>query len=61
MKGNPLVRIDHCIGTHGMPSDVILHFVLDKWVGDFLEKAPFSLVEIRSLGGVANNLPTGNT
>lgn len=44
-----------------MPSDVILHFVLDKWVGDFLEKAPFSLVEIRSLGGVANNLPTGNT
>mmetsp|Transcript_24474 Transcript_24474/g.52739 ORF Transcript_24474/g.52739 Transcript_24474/m.52739 type:complete len:489 (+) Transcript_24474:191-1657(+) len=63
MKGNPLVRMDHCIGTHGTPSDQVVEFLLDKWVGDFLEKAPFSLVEIRSLGGAAserNNLPTGN-
>lgn len=63
MKGDPLVRMDHCIGTTGTPSEEVLNFVLNKWLGDFLEKAQFSLVEIRSLGGAAtegNALPTGN-
>jgi hypothetical protein len=63
LKGDPLVRVDHCIGTSSIPSDEVLDFVVDTWVGDFLEKAPLSLVEIRSLGGVTlerSKLPSGN-
>lgn len=63
LKGDPLVRVDHCIGTRSLPSDEVLDFVIDTWVGDYVEKAPLSLVEIRSLGGVTeegNTLPSGN-
>lgn len=63
MKGDPLVREDHCIGTNSLPSDKVMDFVVDEWVGDFLEKAPLSIVEIRSLGGAAkegSELPSGN-
>jgi hypothetical protein len=63
IKGDPLCRVDHCIGTNSLPSDNVLDFVVDEWVGDYLEKAPLSLVEIRTLGGAAkegSNLPSGN-
>eukprot|EP00984_Skeletonema_dohrnii_P026848 scaffold16252_cov79-Skeletonema_dohrnii-CCMP3373.AAC.3 len=63
LKGDPLIRVDHCIGTRSVPSDEVLDFVIDTWVGDYLEKAPLSLVEIRSLGGVTEEgsaLPSGN-
>ena len=63
MKGDPLVRNDHCIGTSGKPSEEVLNFVLDKWIGEFLTKAALSLVEIRTLGGAAavgNAIPSGN-
>ena len=63
MKGDPLVRLDHCIGTSELPSAEVLDFVIEKWVGEFLTKAPLSLVEIRTLGGAgiqSNNLPSGN-
>ena len=64
MKGEPLVRLDHCIGTTSSPNAEVLDFVIEKWVGEFLSKAPLSLVEIRTLGGASiesNNLPSGNT
>ena len=63
LKGDPLVRMDHCIGTQGVPSDEVDSFLLDRWIGDFLSKAALSLVEIRSLGGAAmdgNDLSSGN-
>lgn len=63
MKGEPLVRLDHCIGTTEAPSADVLDFVIEKWVGEFLTMAPLSLVEIRTLGGAgieSNNLPSGN-
>ncbi|KAL3785294.1 hypothetical protein ACHAW5_008326 [Stephanodiscus triporus] len=67
MKGNPLVRMDHSIGTEGIPGDEVLDFLLDRWLGSFLEKAPLTIVEIRTLGGAASEgangdppLPTGN-
>ena len=64
MKGDPLVRLDHCIGTSESPSAEVLDFVIEKWVGEFLTLAPLSLVEIRTLGGdgiESDNLPSGNT
>ncbi len=48
-----MCRADHCIGTSSLPSDDVLNFVVDEWVGDYLDKAPLSLVEIRTLGGAA--------
>jgi len=63
MKGDPLVRLDHCIGTSESPRVEVLDFVIEKWVGEFLTMAPLSLVEIRTLGGdgiKSNNLPSGN-
>jgi len=62
LQAKPLVRSDHCIGTNGSPSDAILDFVVAKWVGGFLEKAPFSLIEICTLGAAteSNNLRSGN-
>ena len=63
LKGDPLCRLDHCIGTKSLPSDDVLDFVVDNWVGDYLEAAPLSLVEIRTLGGATvagSNLPSGN-
>jgi FAD binding domain len=63
IKGSPLVRVDHCVGTSSLPSDDVLDFLVEKWVGDYLEKANLSLVEIRSLGAVAmegRKLPSGN-
>ena len=41
----------------------LVDFVIDAWIGDYLEKAPLSLVEIRSLGGATKEgsmLPSGN-
>lgn len=63
MRGEPLVRLDHCIGTVELPSAEVLDFVIEKWVGEFLSNAPLSLVEIRTLGGAgneSNNLISGN-
>ncbi len=63
LKGDPLCRVDHCIGTKSLPSDDVLDFVVDNWVGDYLEAAPLSLVEIRTLGGATvdgSNVPSGN-
>ena len=67
MKGDPLVRMDHCIGTEQIPSDEVLEFLLDRFFGSFLEKAPHTIIEIRTLGGAAMGganrdrpLPTGN-
>jgi hypothetical protein len=67
MKGDPLLRMDHCIGSEHIPSDEMLEFLLDRWLGNFLQKAPLSIIEIRTLGGEASkgandkhHLPTGN-
>ena len=60
MKGSPLVRMDHCIGTEHIPSDETLDFLLDKWFGSFLEKAPLTIIEIRTLGGAASSNKQGN-
>lgn len=67
MKGDPLVRMDHCIGTEQIPSDEVIEFLLDRFFGSFLEKAPLTIIEIRTLGGAAMGgangdrlLPTGN-
>ncbi|KAL3793191.1 hypothetical protein ACHAW5_009493 [Stephanodiscus triporus] len=61
MKGNPLVRMDHCIGTEGIPGDEVLDFLLNRWLGSSRGTA------IRTLGGAASEgsngdrpLPTGN-
>jgi hypothetical protein len=53
MKGDPLIRMDHCVGTQHIPSDEMLEFLLDRWFGNFLEKAPLTIIEIRTLGGEA--------
>lgn len=60
MKGSPLVRMDHCLGTEHIPSDETLDFLLDKWFGSFLEKAPLTIIEIRTLGGAASSNGQGN-
>ena len=62
MKGDPLVRMDHCIGTEQIPSDEVLAFLLDRFFGSFIEKAPLTIIEIRTLGGANGDrlLPTGN-
>jgi FAD/FMN-containing dehydrogenase len=59
MKGSPLVRMDHCMGTEDIPSDEVLDFLLDTWFGGFLEKALLTIIEIRTLGGAAasSNVP----
>ena len=64
MKGSPLAMLQHCMGTEGPPTDAILRFVCDTVVaGAPLDEAPFSIVEIRTLGGAAmakRPLPSGN-
>lgn len=60
MKGNPLVRMDHCIGTEHIPREEALEFLLDRWFGSFLEKAPLTIIEIRTLGGAASSNDQGN-
>ena len=64
MAGSPVVRIDHCVGASGPPSDALLSFVADEWlVGIPFAAAPMSLLEARVLGGAAADgecLPTGN-
>jgi hypothetical protein len=64
MKGSPLVRIDHCMGTMDSPGDDILDFIANEWIGGVpLNQAFQSIVEIRTLGGLAldgDTLPSGN-
>ena len=46
-----------------LPARKSLIFLLDRWIGDYLEKAPQSLVEIRTLGGAmteGSTVPSGN-
>ena len=64
MKGSPLAMLQHCMGTEGPPTDTILDFLCDTVVAEApLDEAPFSIVEIRTLGGAAmakRPLPSGN-
>jgi len=71
MKGDPLIRIDHCLGTRRTSArpdgDAVLDFVVDDWIGRMpFEAASQSIVEIRSLGGEAASpgsadlVPAGN-
>jgi len=51
IKGSPLGMLQHCIGTSGPPTDAILDFVCDTVIAEVpLDEAPFSIVEIRTLG-----------
>jgi FAD/FMN-containing dehydrogenase len=64
IKGSPLGMLQHCMGTEGAPDDVILDFIADTVVAEApLDEAPFSIIEIRTLGGAViekTPLPTGN-
>jgi len=64
IKGSPLGMLQHCMGTVGPPDDTILDFVAGTVVAEApLDEAPFSIVEIRTLGGAVLEkppLPTGN-
>jgi FAD/FMN-containing dehydrogenase len=64
MKGSPLGMLQHCMGTVEPPDDAILDFICDTVITEApLDKAPFSIVEIRTLGGAVMAmppLPTGN-
>mmetsp|Transcript_4231 Transcript_4231/g.10058 ORF Transcript_4231/g.10058 Transcript_4231/m.10058 type:complete len:523 (-) Transcript_4231:531-2099(-) len=71
MKGDPLIRTDHSMGTRRTsaqrPDDAVLDFVVDDWIGRMpFEAASQSIVEIRSLGGEAASqgnadlVPAGN-
>lgn len=64
MKGNPLVMLQHGVGTPGLPSDAVLDFVSGTLVaGAPLDEAPYSIIEIRTLGGAARRrrpIPSGN-
>ena len=73
MKGDPLFRMDHCMGTRistsaqRRPDDAVLDFIVDNWIGRMpFEQASQSIVEIRSLGGEATShsnaglVPAGN-
>lgn len=51
IKGSPLGMLQHCIGTSGPPTDAILDFICDTVIAEVpLDEAPFSIVEIRTLG-----------
>ena len=64
MKGSPLVMLQHCIGTKGIPNNKIIDFVCETVVAQApLDEAPFSIVEVRTLGGAVSSgamLPSGN-
>jgi FAD binding domain len=64
IKGDLLVTLQHCCGTKGLPSDKVLDFIVDKWLGESaLQLAPMSIIEARTLGGAIHDkreLPTGN-
>lgn len=63
-KGDPLIMLQHCMGTRGIPADDIIDFVSDTIVAQApLDDATMSLVEIRTLGGAALTgipIPSGN-
>lgn len=63
-KGDPIATMYHCVGTRKTPSDAILSFVSDIFVGEApLDEATMSIVEIRTLGGAAasgKSIPSGN-
>lgn len=64
MKGSPLGMLQHCIGTVGPPADEILDFLCDSVIAEVpLDEAPFSILEIRTLGGAVLSheaIPSGN-
>lgn len=64
IKGDLLVGMQHCCGTKSLPSDKVLDFIVDKWLGESaLQSAPMSIIEARTLGGAIHEkraLPTGN-
>ena len=64
MKGDMLVTLQHCCGTKSLPSDKVLDFIVEKWLGESaLQLAPMSIIEARTLGGAIHKkraLPTGN-
>jgi len=64
MQGSPLGMLQHCMGTAGPPGDAILDFLCDGVIAAApLDEAPFSVVEIRTLGGAVLSqgaVPTGN-
>jgi hypothetical protein len=64
IKGDLLVTLQHCCGTKSLPSDKVLDFIVDKWLGESpLQLAPMSIIEARTLGGAIREkraLPTGN-
>ncbi len=64
MKGSPLGMLQHCMGTEEPPDDAILDFICGTVIAEApLDEAPFSIVEIRTLGGAVMAmppLPTGN-
>ena len=63
-QGSPLATSYHCAGTTGIPEDAVLDFVGDVLVGEApLDEAEMSIVEIRTLGGQAQQgrrIPSGN-
>jgi FAD/FMN-containing dehydrogenase len=64
MEGHPLAMIQHCCGTRGSPSDDVLDFIEDVWIGEApFQEATMSIVEARTLGGAirkGTKVPSGN-
>ena len=69
MKGEPLIRMDHCMGMRkACSNNEVLEFAINDWIG----RMPFalanqSIVEIRTLGGAVQEstqtqtaVPAGN-
>ncbi|KAL3925329.1 MAG: hypothetical protein SGILL_000486 [Bacillariaceae sp.] len=68
MHGNPMVRLDHCVGTRTAPTDAQLDFVVQDWLTGIPHKeAPMSIMECRTLGGAMLEdhqdmvIPSGNS
>ncbi len=64
MKGSPMAMLEHCCGSSSSPSEADLDFVANVWIAQSpLEKAPMSIVEARSVGGMVCHkraIPSGN-
>ncbi|MCP4889442.1 MAG: FAD-binding oxidoreductase [Planctomycetaceae bacterium] len=64
MNGDPLVMLQHSVGTKAVPDEQILDFVSDTIVADApLDEPQLSIVEIRTLGVTAlssKKVPSGN-
>mmetsp|Transcript_6779 Transcript_6779/g.12191 ORF Transcript_6779/g.12191 Transcript_6779/m.12191 type:complete len:484 (-) Transcript_6779:569-2020(-) len=63
LKGEILVTLQHCCGTDGVPTQEVINFLCEWWIGKSpLGLAPMSIIEIRTLGGVIRTgrpIPTG--